>query len=56
VEGPILKRIPRAARMKAAVVFEATLRKVIERPDDIDAWCRILEFALCLRQPPQGGA
>ena len=50
-----LKRIPRGARLRAATVFEERVRGVINKPEDVPCWIKLLEFGACLVQPDRGG-
>jgi len=50
----IIKRIPRAARHKATVVFTSCLRDVNNNGSTAN-WEHLLNFATALRQPSMGG-
>ena len=47
---PVVKRIPRACRHKAAVTLTNIIRSVIDNPDTERHWRELLQFAgICLR-------
>ena len=50
-----LKRIPRGARLRAATVYKERARGVINKPEDVSCWARLLNFEACLVQPVRGG-
>jgi len=50
----LVKRIPRSARHKAAIVLESCLRDVIN-VGSLPHWDRLFNFASALRQPSRGG-
>ena len=53
---PVVKRIPRACRHKAAVTLTKIIRSVIDDPDIEKHWKELLQFAgTCLRRPRRGG-
>jgi len=55
IQGGLLKRIPKAARLLAASLFERCLRGVVVCPSDLTGWHKLFEFASCFLQPPRGG-
>ncbi len=50
----LLKRIPRGARLRAATVFEERVRRIINKPEDVPCWIRLLEFVAYLVQSDLG--
>ena len=53
---PVVKRIPRACRHKAATTMTNIIRSVIDDPDREGHWRELLQFAgTCLRRPKRGG-
>src|SRR5882757_7402414 len=52
---PILKRIPKGARIMASSVLENVLTRVTDGPDDLSAWNRLFSFPHCLVKPLMGG-
>ena len=49
---PVVKRIPRACRYKAAVTLTKIIRTVIDDPEDTKDWKELLQFAgVCLYRP-----
>ena len=53
--GPILKRIPKGARLYGAHVLARTLRRVAERPEEVEPWLRLFSFPGALAKPVRGG-
>ena len=53
---PVVKRIPRASRHKAAVTLTNVIRSVIDEPNAEAPWKDLLQFAgICLSRPKRGG-
>ena len=53
--NPVIPRIPKGARQKAASEFELRLKAVVNSPDEIHLWSNLFEFASVLAQPARGG-
>jgi hypothetical protein len=52
---PVIPRIPKGARQRAASEFEHRLRAVIAASDDLALWGALFDFAATLAQPVRGG-
>src|SRR5882757_3986859 len=52
---PILKRIPKGARIMAGSVLERVLDRIVDGPEDLQAWSRLFCFSQCLVKPQRGG-
>ena len=53
--GPVLPRIPKGARLRAATELGRRLSAVVSSPDDLGAWSSLLGFGSLLTQPARGG-
>jgi hypothetical protein len=54
--GPTIKWIPRAARLKCAKLLSSLIRAVLQKPDDVDVWLKLFQFApAVLSKPARGG-
>jgi len=51
---PILKRIPKGARILASLVLENVLMRIVDSPEDLVAWNRLFAFSHCLVKPQRG--
>ena len=51
----LLKRIPRAARLRASTAFEKCIAELNADPSDRLHWKKLLEFASCFAQPARAG-
>jgi len=54
ITGKLLKRIPNACRLRAAIAFQKCLHHVISNGKMQD-WLRLLLFRSCIRMPPRTG-
>src|SRR5882757_4248367 len=54
-EDPILKRIPKGARLMAGSVLENVLSRITDDPDDLSSWGRLFMYPNCLAKPQRGG-
>ena len=54
--GPVLPRIPKGARLRAASELEARLNRVLSSTGDLGAWSNLLDYGGLLTQPGRGGA
>lgn len=54
--GPILKRIPKNARVHVGNIVQKLIENVIHHPTSITCWSRLLGFpSACLSKPSRGG-
>ena len=54
-ERPVLLRIPKGTRQRAATEIENRLTSVVNAPDDISKWSNLLNFASTLTRPVRRG-
>ena len=54
--SPILKWIPKGARVAASTLLSKLIQAILDAPDDIKGWKRFLGFAsACFAKPSRGG-
>ena len=56
ISHPLIKRLPRGARVRASVVLTRLIGNVVRDQDQTQSWVRLLGFAsVCLARPDRGG-